>query len=114
MKTLIATSCALMLLSGAAFAQNSNSSQSNSSSSSSMSGTNNTPIREQVKDNLQKAGFQDVSVTPASFLVRAKDKSGRPVAMVMTPDSVMMVTEMPVAGGSDGTASSSGQSSSKP
>jgi hypothetical protein len=30
---------------------------------------------------------------PQSFLVRAKDKSGDPVMMVINPDSMMPVTE---------------------
>ena len=30
---------------------------------------------------------------PQSFLVRAKDKSGNPVMMVINPDSVLAVTE---------------------
>ncbi len=51
-----------------------------------------TPLREQVQQNLSKAGFTDIKVMPESFLVRAKDPSGNPVMMVINPDSVTAVT----------------------
>jgi hypothetical protein len=54
---------------------------------------NNQSIRQQVKNNLAQAGFSDIKIMPQSFLVRAKDKSGNPVMMVINPDSVMAVTE---------------------
>jgi len=54
---------------------------------------NNASIRQQVKNNLQQAGFSDIKIMPQSFLVRAKDKSGDPVMMVINPDSVTAVTE---------------------
>ena len=53
----------------------------------------NQSIRQQVKNNLAQAGFSDIKIMPQSFLVRAKDKSGNPVMMVINPDSVMAVTE---------------------
>ncbi len=37
---------------------------------------------------------------PSSFLVRAKDKSGNPVMMVINPDSVTAVTEIEQPGNS--------------
>ena len=54
----------------------------------------NQSIRQQVKNNLEQAGFSDIKIMPQSFLVRAKDKSGNPVMMVINPDSVMAVTEL--------------------
>ena len=48
----------------------------------------------QVKSNLEQAGFTDVQVMPSSFLVRAKDKDGNPVMMVINPDSMTSVTEI--------------------
>lgn len=118
----ILIAAALMLGASAAYAQNDTSSSSNNatalnktgasnttmSGSSNMSGMNNTPMREQVKNDLQKAGYQDVSVMPASFIVHAKDKNGRQVAMVMTPDSVFAVTDL---GDGNGTKNSSAQNS---
>jgi hypothetical protein len=53
----------------------------------------NQSIRQQVKNNLAQAGFSDIKIMPQSFLVRAKDKSGNPVMMVINPDSVFAVTE---------------------
>ena len=38
-----------------------------------------------------------VSVTPASFLIRAKDKQGNPVEMVIGPDSFTEVAIKPAA-----------------
>lgn len=65
------------------------------------------PIRQQIQDQMSKAGYTDVTVTPSSFYVHAKDKQGNPIAMVIGPDSVTEVTELPAAkgGGSAGTAS---------
>jgi hypothetical protein len=54
----------------------------------------NQSIRQQVKNNLAQAGFSDIKIMPQSFLVRAKDKTGNPVMMVINPDSVMAVTQL--------------------
>src|SRR4051812_12670595 len=51
-------------------------------------------IQQQVQNKLQQAGFTDVQIMPSSFLVRAKDKDGNPVMMVISPDSVTTVTEI--------------------
>ena len=51
-------------------------------------------IQTQVQNNLQQAGFTDIQIMPSSFLVRAKDKAGNPVMMVISPDSVTAVTEI--------------------
>lgn len=53
-------------------------------------------IQQQLRQNLQRAGFTDVQVMPSSFLVRAKDPGGNPVMMVINPDSVTAVTESDV------------------
>jgi hypothetical protein len=50
-------------------------------------------IQQQLRQNLQRAGFTDIQVMPSSFLVRAKDPGGNPVMMVINPDSVTAVTE---------------------
>jgi len=47
-----------------------------------------------VKNNLEQAGFTNVQIMPSSFLVRAKDKEGNPVMMVINPDSVTAITEV--------------------
>lgn len=51
-------------------------------------------MQRDVKNDLEKAGFTDVKVMPSSFLVRAKDKQGRPVMMVINPDSVTEITNV--------------------
>jgi hypothetical protein len=54
-------------------------------------GTSHESMREKVRSDMQNAGFTDIRVIPDSFLVRAKDKSGNPVMMLINPDSVTEV-----------------------
>ena len=54
----------------------------------------NTNIRQQLQDQLSKAGFTAVKITPTSFFVQAKDKKGDPVAMIIGPDSFTEVTDV--------------------
>ena len=65
------------------------------------------PMRQQVQQNLSKAGFTDIKVMPESFLVRAKDPNGNPVMMVINPDSVTAVT-YGTNNGSNNTTNSTG------
>ncbi len=51
-------------------------------------------IRQQIQDQLSKAGYTAVDITPSSFLIRAKDKQGNPVEMVVGPDSFTEITEV--------------------
>jgi hypothetical protein len=55
-------------------------------------------LQQQMKSDLQNAGFTDVTVRPDSFLVRAKDKSGSPVTMMIDPDSLTEVVDANAAG----------------
>ena len=57
-------------------------------------GESSAAIQAKLTQDLSKAGFTNVEVMPESFLVRAKDKEGRPVMMVINPDSVTSVTAM--------------------
>ena len=45
-------------------------------------------LQQKMTSNLQQSGFTDVKVMPDSFLVQAKDKTGNPVKMFITPDSM--------------------------
>jgi sporulation protein YlmC with PRC-barrel domain len=54
----------------------------------------NSTARSDIKDSLSKAGYSDVRVMPSSFIIRAKDKSGDPVLMTISPDSFTEVTAM--------------------
>ena len=51
-------------------------------------------MQNALKTDLSKAGFTDIQVMPSSFLVRAKDKSGHPIMMVINPDSVTEISEI--------------------
>ena len=72
---------------------------------------NQQSIARQVRGDLAKAGYTDVNVMPESFLVRAKDKDGHNVMMIINPDSFLSVTE--VSNGNSGKSSkeNNGQSS---
>jgi len=54
----------------------------------------NTNLRQQLNDQLAKAGYTSIKIAPSSFYVQAKDKNGNPVAMVVGPDSFAEVTEV--------------------
>src|ERR1700730_3606980 len=55
----------------------------------------------QLQKTLQDAGLTDIQIVPHSFLVRAKDRDGNPVMMMINPDSIMAVTEIPSTTGSE-------------
>lgn len=55
----------------------------------------NRNIRHKLASDLKDAGFTDVRVMPESFLVRAKDKSGDPVSMFITPNGMTEVAAVP-------------------
>jgi hypothetical protein len=50
-------------------------------------------LSQKLRDDLTKAGFTDITIMPSSFVVRAKDSQGKPVMMVINPDSLTKVTE---------------------
>ena len=51
-----------------------------------------TSIRQQLSDNLTKAGYTDVKVVPETFIVEAKNKAGEQVVMFLSPDSMTVFT----------------------
>jgi sporulation protein YlmC with PRC-barrel domain len=51
-------------------------------------------LQQQMTNNLQQSGFTNVKVMPDSFLVQANDKSGNPVTMFITPNSMTEVAEI--------------------
>jgi hypothetical protein len=61
-----------------------------------------------LQKTLEDAGLKDIQIVPHSFLVRAKDHDGNPVMMVVNPDSIMAVTEIPSTTGSDTSTPPSG------
>jgi hypothetical protein len=50
-------------------------------------------ISRQLGEQLEQAGFRDVMVVPNSFVVRATNKDGHPVVMVVDSDA-MTATEL--------------------
>jgi hypothetical protein len=56
-----------------------------------------TNLRQQIHDQLSKAGYTAINIMPSSFYIQAKDKKGEPVAMVIGPDSFAEVTEVKTA-----------------
>ena len=49
-------------------------------------------IANQIRKNLQQAGFKNIKLMPSSFIVRAEDQNNNPVMMVINPDSVTAVS----------------------
>ncbi len=52
-------------------------------------------LPQEIRQKLKDDGFTDVKIVPGSFIVSAKDKRGEPVTMMIGPNSMMMVTEVP-------------------
>jgi hypothetical protein len=50
-------------------------------------------MSQKLHDDLTKAGFTDITIMPASLLVRAKDAQGNSVMMIINPDSLTEVTQ---------------------
>jgi hypothetical protein len=100
MKILFAVAAATGLLaSAAAFAQNEQTNagtESQKSQAEASTPASRESVKAQIKSNLEQAGFTDIKLMPDSFLVRAKDKSGNPIAMIINPDSI---TEVVAEGG---------------
>jgi hypothetical protein len=67
-------------------------------------------MRQELRSDLEKAGFTDITMMPGSFLVQAKNKAGEPVVMMVKPNSmteiVDMGTALPTQSGADTHAAS--------
>jgi hypothetical protein len=48
-------------------------------------------LPDKIRDKLAAEGYQDVKVTPGSFIVSAKDKDGHRVMMLIGPTSMTMM-----------------------
>jgi hypothetical protein len=106
-KTIAMTAAGLLLSSAAAMAQTPATPSQQPSTPPAM---NATPLRQEMTQSLQKSGFTDVKVVPDSFFVQAKDKSGNPVSMLISPNSV---TEL-VDAANPGSASAPGSQAGTP
>lgn len=58
------------------------------------SGATAPQISQDLRSDLQKAGYSNVQVAPQSFVVNADDKQGHPVVMLIRPDSMVEVTAL--------------------
>ena len=106
-KTIAMTAAGLLLSSAAAMAQTPATPSQQPNTPPAM---NATPLRQEMTQSLQKSGFTDVKVVPDSFFVQAKDKSGNPVSMLISPNSV---TEL-VDAANQGNASAPGSQAGTP
>jgi hypothetical protein len=50
-------------------------------------------IGQNIRSVLARAGYRDIQMVPDSFVVRAKDPTGVSVMMVLSPNSITVVTE---------------------
>jgi hypothetical protein len=72
------------------------------------------PVAQKLQQDLEQSGFKNVRVMPESFLVRANDKDGHPVMMIVNPDSLTAVTAISSSNpsGSSGSSNALGSSGS--
>lgn len=114
MRCYLLTAICLLAVTGAvpAMAQSSSnpasastSSQKNNPSGSS-DASNMSGMQQTLKQDLEKAGFQNVMVSPGSFDVHATNASGQKVYMSISPDNVTEFVAAPPAN-NDGKSSPS-------
>lgn len=55
---------------------------------------NSTMTSQKMTSDLEKAGFTNIKVIPESFFVRATNKGGQPVMMMVTPDSFTEIIQV--------------------
>ena len=48
-------------------------------------------MAQQIKSNLERAGFKNITLVPSSFIVRANDQNNSPVVMVVNPGLITAV-----------------------
>ena len=68
-----------------------NSGNSNAFNNNGMNGANGSTLAQighNLRSDLSKAGFSDISIAPSSFIVHAKDREGNPVVMFINPNSI--------------------------
>ena len=107
MRTLLLASAAALAISQASIAQTPNTTNDTSNQTGSSQ-----HMRSNLKGMLEKAGYKDVRVAPAGFVVHAKDADGNSVVMSVSPDSFTEVTDVNAADGrTTGTAANNQGSS---
>jgi hypothetical protein len=71
-------------------------------------------IAQKLRADLSKAGYTDITITPSSFFVQAKNSEGNPVTMMISPDSVTALTETTQRPNSASNSQDMGGSSNNP
>jgi hypothetical protein len=106
MKTLPLAAAIALVSAGAAFSQGSPAQPTpNPGANQGAQAQPRQSIRQQIQSDLSQAGYTDIKIMPESFLVRANDKRGNPVMMVIDPDSITTVTgENPHSSATTGSA----------
>jgi hypothetical protein len=115
MRPALLTAAALVLatpLYAQAAADNAGQTGTNETSASTMKSTSQAD-QAKFRQDLSQAGFTDIKIMPESFLVRAKDKAGRPVMMVINPDSFTAVVGAASTGNSQSASSEAAPSQPK-
>ncbi|MEZ5786028.1 MAG: hypothetical protein R3D62_13975 [Xanthobacteraceae bacterium] len=82
------------------------SSQQTQSGQSSQSSAQRHSGQQALKSNLEKAGYKNVTIVDASFLVHAKTADGSVVRMTINPPSMENAAETTGSGGASGSSSS--------
>jgi len=109
MRTILLATAAVLALSQVASAQNTNNGQPPNNAA--QAAPKQQHLGADLRNMLQKSGYTDIRLAPTSFMVRAKDASGNPVVMSISPDSFTEVTNVSSTNGSTTGAASANSSS---
>ncbi|MGY3453976.1 hypothetical protein [Bradyrhizobium sp. USDA 4353] len=97
----------LAMLQAPSFAQGTASTAQSSAQGKQASTQTTQTLPDEIKQRLQKQGFNDVKVVPESFIVSAKDSNNDPVTMVIGPHSVTMFADIESQSGTTGSTTGS-------
>jgi hypothetical protein len=102
-KMILPAICALLLASGAATAATTTPPAGPAPQSAQQPAPVRPPLkfRQQLRDNLSKAGLTDIKIAPEEYVVHAKDKDGNSVVMMVTPNSFLEMTDVKDANPND-------------
>jgi sporulation protein YlmC with PRC-barrel domain len=111
--SIVTISTALLLCSSAARAQTNAPAANNATTPPAANTTTTNPagpgqLRDHIRTMLQQSGFSDIRMMPSSFMIRAKDGSGNPVVMSISPDSLTEVAETGTSGSNTSDQGTSG------
>jgi hypothetical protein len=61
-------------------------------------------LGQEIRNQLAKDGLTDIKIEPEEYVVHAKNKSGDSVVMVISPNSVLEVTDVKPGGSTNTSA----------